>query len=173
MKKRSPMQLFALALAVSLLLWPALAGAEGEKARKPSARSAESRARVLASMWWNEAALVEDLSLSGTVRSEMNRIYDSYLDERPKSGAGRAAFRDALNEGDWEKARKRLDEAVALAGEPLRAQGELKIAILSLLSDAQRAKLAKKDPNPLSQPWMAVRRAAAGQRKQPPGPEGE
>lgn len=167
------MQLFGLALAVSSVLWPALVGAEDGKARKPSPRSAQSRAQALKSMWWNDAALVEDLSLSDAVRTRMNRLYDAYLDERPQIGAGRAAFRDALDEGDWEKARKRLDEAVVEAGEPLRAQGELKIAIFSLLTDEQRAKLAKRNPNPIRQPWMVGRRAATGQREQPSQPAEE
>jgi hypothetical protein len=128
-------------------------------------RREEDRARILRSIWWNRAEMVTALSLSDAARSKMDDLYTAYLEEHGQGGASgdqRAAFLRALAEGDWAQARKHLDEMTAESGVLIKAQGELKIGVLSLLSDEQHAKLVDENIDVLRRPWVQGRRQGAG-----------
>jgi hypothetical protein len=118
--------------------------------------------------WWNDPALVKDLSLSAEQRAAADALYEAH-DAKLRSGGGRgaaqAAFTAALERGDWDAAQKQLDQQAAEAGEPLRAAGELKIEVLRQLSPEQRAGLAARYPRILSTPWAP--RATWARESQP------
>lgn len=194
MAYHSPTLFFVLPLAISWLVWTAPSQAEAEKVapaqagggeaeagepakanRRGMKRGQRSTAEALEAVWWNDPALVEHLSLSDASRSEMDGYYKASIEShQPGSERERGkAFNDALREGDWEEARKRLQELKANVGGPLVAQGELKISVLSLLNDEQRAKLFERKPELLRGFWPPRRSVASGSRKPPRRPTAE
>jgi Spy/CpxP family protein refolding chaperone len=140
----------------------------------PEERAAQRRqqsiARAIRSIWWNGPAMVEALSLTDAVRAEMDELYRAYLEARAQSTAERevrTAFVDALSKGDWGQARKRLDEVASENAAGLKDQGQLKIDVLSLLSDEQLAQLVGSNLDVLRRPWVPPGRRAGPGR---PGP---
>ena len=199
MADRSPILFFVLALAISWLAWAAPAQAEAEQAEGEEAVPAQAeaeeaegetpeeaklrraerrkagRAKALAAMWWNDPVLVEDLLLSDASRSAMDGHYQGYLDGRSQRAERelQEAFTDALNEGDWEEARKRLQELTVETGRPVKAQGELKIHVLSLLSNEQLVKLLRKKPAVAHEFWSPRRVVRSGPDNLPRRPKGK
>jgi len=154
-----------LAAAAALASAPAGARAEGEEekaepspagtgeAPKAEAPAARGGAR---NVWWNEPTFVEALSLSEEQRTKADAFLKAYREtlEGPQGGAGVEVFHQALAKGDWARARTELDALSAQAAVPVRSRGELKLNVLKLLSDEQRAKLTEKFPRLVSHPWV-------------------
>ena len=174
MANRSPILFLVPALVISWLVGAMPSQAEAEEGAKAKLRRVGT-AESLQSMWWNDPALVEALELSDASRSEMDGHCRAYVQNRPERAdrGVRTDFEAALREGDWERARQHLRERAAEAGKRLEAQGELKIRVLSLLSDEQRAKLVEKKPKLLRQAWAPRRLAGPGQQKPPRRPAAE
>lgn len=174
MADRSPILFLVLALAISWLAGAMPSQAEGEEGAGAKLRRV-STAESLESMWWNDPALVEALELSDASRSEMDDHCRAFVENRPERAdrGVRRPFEDALREGDWEQARQHLRKRTEEAGKRIEAQGELKIRVLSLLSDEQRARLVEKKPNLLRQVWSPRRLAGPGRQKPPGRPAAE
>ncbi|MGI9591044.1 MAG: Spy/CpxP family protein refolding chaperone [Myxococcota bacterium] len=170
---------FLVALAVALwLLAPPTARADEADPSEPDVE-AESDAEATGkkrprrptgtrSTWWNDPRLVEALGLGEEQREKMDGIYKKYLEERPsptERGNRREPFAEALVAGDMKTAQKKLDELVQETSAPVRAHGELKIQVLSLLTTEQQAKLAADHENVIKRSWIpGTRRAGAGPR---------
>ena len=156
---------------------PEGSGEEGAESPEASEASPEERAeqrraqgleKGIKSAWWNRPDLLQALSLSEAKRSEMDGLYRSYLESREQGsavGERRVAFVQSLGKGDWKHARSRLDDLVVENGAPVRAQGELKIAVLSLLSEEQLAKLVEDNADVLRRPWQAKGRSGGGRAR--------
>ncbi|MDJ0850950.1 MAG: hypothetical protein QNK04_21475 [Myxococcota bacterium] len=151
-------------LALALLASAALAQPGG----RPGA--GQGRARTERTLWWNSPAFIESLSLSTDQREKMDAAWERFqasVGERSKSVGSRKSFHEALEQGRWEEARKALDTMADAARVPLKASGELKIAVLEQLSDEQRQKLATEHATLLRQTWSP--RPAWGQGRGPRG----
>lgn len=150
-----------------LAIGPGPVAAQPEAGAKADAAPEGSPAGSRPSGWWNEPSIVEALTLSEAQRKKM----DGYLETFRKTlqggegAAARNAFTEALQAGEWKKARSELDEISAEASRPLRAHGQLKIDVLSTLSKEQLAKLVESYPRLISQPW--VRMPRRGRARQP------
>lgn len=126
----------------------------------PAARKAPRpgvRAGAGASAWWNEQKLVGELSLTEEQRRKMDAHLDSYRGEAP-GDVRRTPFNEALQGGDEERAREELAKLSDLAAASVRTRGELKINVLSVLTDEQRKILVERYPRLISQPWARVMR---------------
>lgn len=110
-------------------------------------------------VWWNEREIVEALSLSEEQRKKMDGRIDAWRQaNREESPATFASFNEALSLGNWDKARSELEQLSKQTSEPLRARGELKIDLLSTLSDEQLAILVERYPRVIYQPLLPTRR---------------
>jgi len=148
---------------------PAWAVDPADKQAKPGKRAQQERR-----LWWNDPAVVEKLSLSGDQRAEMDRLFETYRSAQKsyaQQGNARTAFHEALKQGDAERARKELASWVKREGVLVQAAGELKIGVLSLLSEEQRKTLASSYPRLFPQPWMP--RASWEPQPRPKQPAGK
>jgi hypothetical protein len=148
---------------------PAAAAAQppAEKAA-PGAPPAPPGAAERPHLWWNDSSLIEQLELKADQRAKMDGAYEKFRSAATTRGAqaARSAFEAALREGKWSEARKQLDAWMDQQGAPVRAFGELKIEVLSLLSDGQRKKLYAELPRLVQAPWRP--RVSWASEAQPP-----
>jgi hypothetical protein len=125
--------------------------------------------RALQRMWWNRAEKIEALQLTEDMRKRMDALTLDYFTKQRNSTAQREAFdafREALETGDWDVARKRAETLAETHAQPLRDQAELMIQVTAMLSKDQREKLSKEFPELLAGPWLLNRGIGAnsGQR---------
>ncbi len=126
---------------------------QAEEAVEPRRRGRASGSGV----WWNRPPIVEELSLAEEQRKKM----DGYLDEYRRTEPGedrRPSFNEALRDGNWAKARSELKQLSDQAAVSIRARGELKINVLSALSDAQQKTLVERYHSLINQPWQRAMR---------------
>jgi Spy/CpxP family protein refolding chaperone len=153
------------AVVLALLLVSALA-AQRQGTRTRSANLAPDREGLLRNVWWNQPAMIEKLGLETAQRAQMDRYFTAFLDEIEKSRRvlpeAQPAYLEALRRGDWAEAR-RQSERMAEAQQALsHGQRELKVDVLTLLSEAQRQLLVKDYGHLINQPWLRRLRLGAG-----------
>lgn len=149
--------------------------AEEEPEESPADAAAQPRARGRVSgsrlVWWNDLRVVEELSLSEEQREKMDAYLEAFRQTAPPDGQETfASFMEALGAGEWKEARSELKRLSEQASAPIRARGELKIDVLSVLSDEQREKLAERYPRLIRQRWTAVGGRPPAGRRPGPGP---
>ena len=126
-------------------------------AADPADEPAKPAKRAEARLWWNDPAVVEKLGLLGDPRAQMGQLFETYLSERKnaaRSSNARKPFLEALEQGDMERARSKLDSWAEGERAGVRAGGKLKIEVLSLLSDEQRKALASAYPRLIRKSWV-------------------
>ncbi len=126
---------------------------QAEEAVEPDRRGRASGSGV----WWNRPTIVEELSLAEEQRKKM----DGYLDEYRRTEPGedrRPSFNQALRDGNWAKARSELKQLSDQVAVSIRARGELKIKVLSALSEAQQKTLVERYRRLINQPWQRAMR---------------
>ena len=147
----------------------------GALAEEPAdtAKAEQGRKKPLPVIWWNDPALVSDVSLSDAQRQSMDEDYRAYLDKLDPLARSTAqkAFFEALAAGDWEDARGKLDQLAEAMTVPVRRHGEIKIRLLEQLSEAQRKRLVDQHPRLLTRPW--VKKYVDPSRRPAPSPESE
>ena len=135
--------------------------------RGPAGQLPPRERATAASHWWNDPKLVEELTLSDAQRKKMDGYIDAHRKQtREASRTTFAALNAALGEGDWDTAREVVKQLSEQAATPIRSLGELKISLISTLSDEQRKTLVEKHPRLINQ--LGLRRG----RRQQPGPRG-
>jgi Spy/CpxP family protein refolding chaperone len=152
---------------LGVLSAPAWAADPANEQARP-AEGAETR------LWWNDPAMVEKLGLSGDQREQMDLLFETYRSAQKshsKTRAIRTAFYEALKQGDAERAPKELASWAEGEAGLIRALGELRIGVFSLLSEEQRKTFVSAYPRLLPQPWGP--RASWEPRRQPKRPVGE
>jgi len=139
--------LVALATAgLGMLSAPAWAA---DKPAKPAER-AEAR------LWWNDPAVIEELSLTGDQRAQMDGMFETYKGARKRAAReanARQAFRKALEQGDEDRARRELDSWAEGERALTQAIGDLKIGVVSLLTEEQRKARASAYPHLIQTNW--------------------
>lgn len=121
----------------------------------------KSPARMI---WWNNAAMIEELHLTREQRSQADQVLaahlasDASVETQAAATAATAALSDALAAGDSVKAFAVAQELSALRDLPFERQLRLKLAVLSLLDEEQRAAIALEYPHILDRPWTLSRR---------------
>ncbi|MEM8998075.1 MAG: hypothetical protein AAGF23_25055 [Acidobacteriota bacterium] len=108
--------------------------ADGE----PSAATADSpaeprRRKLLERMWWNRAKHYEPIGLDPALRARMDARLLAHLaekgDNRRQNEAYRE-FRSALTDGDWELARRRIENLGTAHVAPLQRQAAMMVDIM-------------------------------------------
>jgi Spy/CpxP family protein refolding chaperone len=110
--------------------------AEGGKAPAPIGRARTNESMV----WWNSPGIARQLSLGDEQRAKMDGHLDAYRKTHHEA-SHRTAFSDALAAGAWKEARTLLKQLEDQAVTSIRARGQLKINVLSVLSEEQRKTL--------------------------------
>jgi Spy/CpxP family protein refolding chaperone len=148
-------------IAVGLLVAVATAGFGALSASAQAADPADEKARQArrpeTRLWWNDPAVVEKLSLSNDQRAQMDQLYETYRNERKnasRSSNARVPFLEALEQGDMDQARKKLDSWAEGDRAHAQATGELKIGVIALLSEEQRKALETGYPRLIRQSWV-------------------
>jgi len=149
---------YALRLAVTLGLAVALARSAPVRAADPAGPAAPAAPAAKAAapaakaapgvLWWNDPKLLEKVSLGAEQRGQMDALWKTYDAALRANAVGkpRAAYFGALHQAKYDEARKQ-SEAWARAAEALvRADGALKVGVLSLLSAEQRKALDAVNP---------------------------
>jgi Spy/CpxP family protein refolding chaperone len=142
--------LLACVFLAGLLVGPAaLAQQGGGAAQRAPAQSAK---RV---MWWNHTNLVVRLKLTAEQRTKMDQVYSWHEESRsgPAPGRLRQEFLAALTTGDWKASERALATWAEGEASSARKQGELKIGVLSLLSEEQMAILSEGSANLIRSQW--------------------
>jgi hypothetical protein len=86
----------------------------------------------------------------------MDQLFETYRSERKntaRSSSARQPFLEALEHGDMEGARSKLDSWAEGERAAVQAGGKLKIEVLSLLSQEQREALASAYPRLIRRAW--------------------
>jgi Spy/CpxP family protein refolding chaperone len=118
---------------------PAAEAAQRQRAPRPAAiQSAALTERA----WWNQADLVDALSLTGEQRARMDALLLQSMQSLRAAQQGQReqqrALKEALEAGNWEAARRAADAAAASMTTAWRAQTMLKIDVLALLDPDQQ-----------------------------------
>lgn len=137
--------------------------ADEAQGRKAAARRRRTRASE-SMVWWNSPSVVEQLSLADEQRAKMDGYLRAYRRKEPEDNR-RPSFGDALAAGSWLEARAQLKQLEDQAVASIRARGELKIDVLSILSEDQRKTLVERYDRLIRQRW-----ANAMQLPEPTGP---
>ncbi len=152
---------------------PAPAKDSGATAPAEEGAAAQPSSGATRRGWWNEPTISTALLVTDAQRQKMDTHLDAYL--AALRGEGRevtGAFQQALRAADWDKARAELARLVEQVGVPTRAQGELKIRVLSELDAAQHKLLLEKYPRLIERPWMRAPQRSGGQGGQGQRPGG-
>ena len=131
---------------------------ETDEGQGPEAAAPRRPARASNSgVWWNSSAIVQRLSLADEQREKMDGYLEAY--RRTESGESRrSSFTDALADGNWREARTQLKQLEDQALASIRARGELKISVLSVLSEDQRKTLVERYGRLIRQRWTQAMR---------------
>ncbi len=110
------MKLHAIVLALSLALFPALAGLAGPAyAAQPSAdrkQHEDTAEKKLADLGRKMDRLAAEARKAGSrTRDELNRLYDEFKKKEAGAGEDLEKMREATNE-EWEKSKVRLNKAI-------------------------------------------------------------
>lgn len=103
-------------------------------------------------LWWNDPGVIKVLSLSDEQRATMDVSLRAYREKLP-SDRRPIAFHEALVQGDWQQARRENDKVAGMAEKSVRMRGNLKIDILSMLSEEQKGLLVDGYPQLIYKPW--------------------
>lgn len=123
-------------------------------------------------LWWNDPVIVEELSLERGQRQKMDQAYEAYrktVEPLRRTPTTRMPYLDALERGDWATAETELEKWLQADRTPKQAMGELKLAILPMLSGDQRARLLEKYPRLVRRSWSPNPRWGAGRPQRKPG----
>ena len=163
---------FVLVLACALALAAPGRAADPAPPPQPAAAAKPAAPGVL---WWNDPQLVEKLSLGAEQRGRMDALWKTYDASVRANAIGkpRASYFGALHQAKYDEARKQSEAWATAAGALVRADGALKIGVLSLLSAEQRTKLDAMNPHLASFVWMPrpswVPQPGAGAKGRAPG----
>jgi Spy/CpxP family protein refolding chaperone len=120
---------------------PAPAAEAAQRRRAPPPAAIQS-ASLTEHAWWNQADLVDALSLTGEQRARMDALLLQSMQSLRAAQQGQReqqrALKDALEAGNWEAARQAADAAAASMTTAWRAQTMLKIDVLALLDPDQQ-----------------------------------
>jgi Spy/CpxP family protein refolding chaperone len=105
--------------------------------------------------WAADPAVIEELSLTGDQRAQMDGMFETYKSarKRAREANARQAFREALGQGDEDRARRELDSWAEGERARTQATGDLKIRVLSLLTEEQRKIRASAYPHLIQTNW--------------------
>ncbi len=122
----------------------------------PVGAQVEKGGSAARTQWWNDPVIVQEISLTGEQRSQMDAAFERYsskLDAVRQNRGLQNEFLEALEKGDWARGRKLLDELSARSTNPHLEMSKLKLEILPILSDAQREKLLAGYPRVIKRQW--------------------
>jgi Spy/CpxP family protein refolding chaperone len=105
--------------------------------------------------WWNDEVLAKQLSLTPEQRRKMDAAWQTKK-QAPRQASATAGSRDfyaALEAGEWDRARRQIAEVPKTLPNPVPATLEGKLAVVQLLTDEQRQKLAEEHPDLLQRRW--------------------
>jgi Spy/CpxP family protein refolding chaperone len=110
--------------------------------------------------WWNVQDVVQKLELSNDQRAQMDGLWAKFLEQRASKqrvqSEARRHFEDTLSSGDWKAAHEAADEWDKQTVEMLNAENELKIDVLSLLTEKQLEKFATSYSALLRHAWAGA-----------------
>jgi hypothetical protein len=122
-----------------------------------AADPAAERAAMMQRLWWNQPSLIAALGLSDEQRGKMDQLFTRSMEDQHSAQlqqpVKRRALEDAIATGNWQSARTASAELNSAMNAMWTAQTELKISVLSLLSDQQRQTLSAQYASLLRRPW--------------------
>jgi Spy/CpxP family protein refolding chaperone len=118
----------------------------GEKAPSPGG------SKELSAIWWSDPQVVKALTLTDEQRKKMDELLKTYRSTVPKDNRP-AAFHETLVQGNWKNARIESDKLAKRAATSVRMRGELKIDVLSVLSDKQLQRMVDRYPRLIYKRW--------------------
>lgn len=152
---------FVVASVLAVVLGPAsplLAGTPEEKSSPQPA----GRRPLSENIWWNQPRVYEALGLSAEQRAKMDKTLDDRVDARREQAMAyqqhRHSFADAIRAGDFAAARTESDALGGIAATMARAETEIVLDVMALLSADQRAKLNEEFPTLLRRSWLMAAR---------------
>jgi Spy/CpxP family protein refolding chaperone len=158
-----------IAAAVAIGVLAAGAGVTSAQTPGPAKQARETPQRHT---WWNDPNLVRELSLGADQRAKMDAAYQRLEQglqrDRPKGMQG--DFYAALEAGDWDRARSQLAAVPKTLPNPVHPMLEQKLAVVQLLTDEQRRRLAAERPDLLRRHWNPRPAWTAPQQRSAPRP---
>jgi len=104
-------------------------------------------------VWWRDPGIQQALSLTDEQRQKMDGFLAAYREKLPQERRP-VAFHETLVQGTWKQARAENEKMSERAAAAVRMRGELKVDVLSLLSEKQHQKLVDQYPRLIYKPWM-------------------
>jgi Spy/CpxP family protein refolding chaperone len=145
------MRLVGIALIAGFVLMFTLILTTGASAQRPLPKRTS---------WWNDPMIVKKLTLTDGQRQKMNALFVEYDKSGPRrpNVVTQKPYLEALEKGDWALAQKEIDRWLVSDEQPKRAMAELKVKILPLMSDEQRALLKQHYPRIIRRTWIPAAR---------------
>lgn len=163
---------YLLVAVIPFALTSGLAAQTADNGADPKLSPEQQVERLTERVWWNQTDMIEALGLKVEQRQRMDARFKSFLSDRVESrGAQRdrsADFYAQLEAKDFDGARQALDELEASTVQQIRAQPEMKIDVLGMLTQQQLDKLGESYDHLFKQPW--VRRMGLGGDRRPANP---
>lgn len=138
-----------LVLVLAFALLPTIAVAQAQRPQRDAGPVAKT-------LWWNDPVIVQEIGLSQAQRSKMDAAYAEYEEKAEaarKNRGGQRDFVEALETGQWDRARTLLDTWADVQTNPQYAMGEMKLELLQLLSQKQLDELVKDYPRVVRRQW--------------------
>ena len=133
--------------------------AQAEKAQAEKAQAKSPGRRMADRPWWNQPKKIEALSLTDEQRGELDALAESCRAEQQAKPNPREVYQemaDALTKGDLDAARKLTDSLADAAAKNARAQAQMMIEGVAVLSTDQRGILASEWPGMFRRPWIGA-----------------
>lgn len=142
-----------------LILVLAAAGISAELHAQEPSPPPQRQGRPASRIWWNQPRHIEPLKLTAELRQAMDERFATHLDERRRQGQRYLALRKEMGEllaaGKWEEARAKAAQASEVFAGISRAEAEMVVEVIQLLTPEQRNRLREEFPRLLSRPWLA------------------
>ena len=103
-------------------------------------------------LWWNDSAIVKDLSLTDEQRKKMSEVLNTYRANVPPDLKPQK-FQEALVQANWKNARGESEKLATRAHKAVQMRGSLKIDVLSVLNKKQHQIVVDRYPRLIYKQW--------------------
>lgn len=128
-----------------------------KKGRRGKGPKGAGGANKTDAIWWDDPRVIKAITLTDEQREKMGEFLESYHKSKPQ-GRKPETFHETLVQGDWKAARAESKKVADAAGNSVRMRGQLKIDVLSALTDEQRKLVIDKFPRLIYKPWRRAMR---------------
>jgi len=136
------------------------AKARATRAKAPAKAPTRGGPSDPTAIWWDDPGIRDVLSLSDDQRKQMTGYLKAYREKAPPIWK-LESFHESLVGRQWDAARAESERIAEAAELSLRLRGQIKIDVLSVLTEKQHQLLVDQFPRLIYKPWTRVMRGGS------------